>query len=124
MATFASKLAGGIVLILNPHSSGAAGLVSNLLVALLIIGILRAWELVGDRETGIIASIAVLAGHDRNPDGPRPASALPDPAETERAGNPGSLALTGQTAARSELHFAGERVRSAALVRDGEAQWR
>ena len=73
----------------------AAGLVSNLLVALLIIGIVRAWELVGDRETGIIASIAVLAGHDRNPDSPLPASALPDPAETERAGDPGSLALTG-----------------------------
>lgn len=31
LAKFASKLAGGIVLILNPHSSGAAGLVSNLL---------------------------------------------------------------------------------------------
>ncbi len=95
LATFASELAAGIVLILNPHSSGTAGLVSNLLVALLIIGILRAWELVGDRETGLIASIAVLTGHDRNPDGPYPASVLPDPAETEPAGDPGSLALTG-----------------------------
>ena len=95
LATFASELAGGIVLILNPHSSGAAGLVSNLLVALLIIGIARAWELVGDRETGLIASITVLTGHDHNPDGPLPASALPDPAQTEPAGDPGPLALTG-----------------------------
>ena len=95
LATFAFELAGGIVLILHPHSNGAAELVSNLLVALLIIGIVRAWELVGDRATGIISSIAVLTGHDHNTNGPPPASALPDPAETERADDPGSLALTG-----------------------------
>jgi hypothetical protein len=77
LLTFAFELAGGIDLILNPHSSGAAELVSDLLVALLVIGIRRAWELVGDRETGIIASIAVLTGHDHHPDGPLPASAPP-----------------------------------------------
>jgi hypothetical protein len=37
---------------------------------LLIIGIARAWELVGDRDTGIIASIAVLSGRDPGHDGP------------------------------------------------------
>jgi hypothetical protein len=95
LATFAFELAGGTALILHPHSAGAAGLVSNLLVALLIIGIVRAWELVGDRATDIISSIAVLTGHDHSPDGPPPASALPDPAQTEPAGEPGSLALTG-----------------------------
>jgi uncharacterized membrane protein len=52
LLTFAFELAGGIDLILNPHSNGAAELVSDLLVALLVIGIRRAWELVGDRETG------------------------------------------------------------------------
>ena len=70
LATFAFELVGGIDLLLHPRSSGAAELVSNVLVALLIIGIARAWELVGDRDTGIISSIAVLTGHDRNPDGP------------------------------------------------------
>jgi hypothetical protein len=95
LATFAFELAGGIVLILHPHSNGAAELVSNLLVVLLIIGIVRAWELVGDRATGIISSIAVLTGHDHNTNGPPSASAPPDPAETERADDPGSLALTG-----------------------------
>jgi hypothetical protein len=95
LLTFAFELAGGIDLILNPHSNGAAGLVSNMLVALLVIGIARAWELVGDRDTSVIASIAVLTGHDRNPDGALPASALPDPAETERAGDPASLTLIG-----------------------------
>lgn len=81
LATFAFELAGGVVLILHPHSADAAGLVSNLLVALLIIGIARAWELVGDRDTGIIASIAVLSGHDRSHDGPF-AGAPPQPATT------------------------------------------
>ncbi len=56
-------------------------MVGNLLVALLIIGIVRAWELVADRPTGIISSIAVLAGQT-------PATmtsfagALPNPATT------------------------------------------
>jgi hypothetical protein len=42
LLTFALELAAGIGLLLNPHSAGAAGLVSNLLVTLLIIGIARA----------------------------------------------------------------------------------
>jgi hypothetical protein len=69
LATFGFELAAGIDLLLNPRSVGAAQLLSNLLVALLLIGIARAWELVGDRDTGIIASIAVLAGHGVDPDG-------------------------------------------------------
>jgi hypothetical protein len=70
MATFGFELAGGIDLLLNPRSVGAAELVGNLLVALLLIGVARAWELIGDRDTGIIASIAVLAGRDTSPAGP------------------------------------------------------
>jgi hypothetical protein len=103
LATFAFELAAGTALILHPHNNGAAELVSNLLVVLLIIGIVRAWELVGDRATDIISSIAVLTGHDHSPDGPPPASALPDPAQTEPAGDPVSLALTGADDRRSEL---------------------
>lgn len=76
LATFGFEFAGGVELLLNPHDPGAAELVGNLLVALLLIGIARAWELVGDRDTGIIASIAVLAGRDHSPDG-RPPSAPP-----------------------------------------------
>jgi hypothetical protein len=121
LLTFAFELAGGIVLILNPHSTDAAGLVSNLLVALLIIGIARAWELVGDRDTGIIASIAVLTGHDRKPAGSLPASPPPDPAKTTRTGDPRPLTLTGQTTARNELHPAGETIQLATVGNDGEA---
>lgn len=46
----------------------------------LIIGIARAWELVGDRATGIIASIAVLTGHDATQIVP-PESLRPEPIE-------------------------------------------
>jgi hypothetical protein len=104
LATFAFELAGGIDLILNPHSADAAGLVSNLLVALLIIGIARTWELVGDRATGIIASIAVLTGHDRNLDAasaggaPRSGhdgtSKRPRTADTHRGGRPPGASST------------------------------
>jgi hypothetical protein len=63
--TFASEFACGIALIVNPRSSSAAGTLGNLLVALLLIGVARAWELIAHRETSIIASIAVLTGHDQ-----------------------------------------------------------
>ena len=64
---------------------------------MLIIGIVRAWELVGDRATGIIASIAVLTGHGHNPGAPLPASALPDPAGTEGQATPDRRPSPGQT---------------------------
>jgi hypothetical protein len=37
----------------------------NVLVASLLIGIARAWELVGARDTGLFASLAVLSGRGR-----------------------------------------------------------
>jgi len=70
LVVFALELAGGIGLLINPRSIGAAELIGNLLVALLLVGIARAWELVGDRGTGPLASIAVLTGHDHESDGP------------------------------------------------------
>jgi len=51
---------------------------------LLIIGIARAWELIGDRATGVIASIAVLTGHGPNPDG-LPAPVLSEPVTADPA---------------------------------------
>ncbi len=80
LVTFVFELAAGLELIRKPSSSGAAEVLGNLLVALLIIGIARAWELVGDRHTGILSSIAVLAGHDPSHDGPlTPFTGAPDP---------------------------------------------
>ena len=91
LAVFASELACGIDLLLNPRGTGAGELVGDVLVALLIMGIARAWELVGDRGTGPVASIAVLTGHDRNPDGPsnmRAPRADPSPTTTTTEASP------------------------------------
>lgn len=60
---FGAELISGSVLIANPTSKGALNIVGYALVGSVILGVSRAWELVGDRDTGIRASIAVLTGH-------------------------------------------------------------
>jgi hypothetical protein len=66
LVVFGFEIFAGIVMIRHPDLRWPLDTISNLLVASLLIGIARAWELVGDRDTGIISSIALLAG--RNPD--------------------------------------------------------
>ena len=61
---FGFELYAGIALLVDPHHTGAAELLGNLLVALLLVGFARAWELIGDRDTGIRASLSVLTGHE------------------------------------------------------------
>ena len=63
-AAFGGELACGVGLTSNNTSVFGATLLSNTLVALLLIGIARAWELVGNRDTGVLASLAVLTGLD------------------------------------------------------------
>ena len=65
MATFTAELATGFVVLGNGRNSAGLDVLSNVVVASLLIGVARAWELVGDRDTGIISSIAALAGHER-----------------------------------------------------------
>lgn len=65
MATFTAELASGFVVLGNGRNSAALDVLSNVVVASLLIGVARAWELVGDRDTGIISSIAALAGRER-----------------------------------------------------------
>jgi hypothetical protein len=67
---FGVELACGIVVIARPHSSEPVQLIGYALVSSLLVGIARAWELVGGVDTGIIASIAVLTGHPPGPRGP------------------------------------------------------
>ncbi len=92
---FGTELVTGIMLLANPNHRSAAELLGDALVASLLMGIARAWELVGDRDTGIVASISVLlgrppsslraathpgAGPAREQDSRQPASAKPDAA--------------------------------------------
>jgi hypothetical protein len=63
LLAFGFELAAGIVLMVSSHRVWALNTIGNVLVASLLIGIYRAWELVGDWNTGIVSSIAVLVGH-------------------------------------------------------------
>jgi hypothetical protein len=67
-ATFGIELVGGVEALSTPHSRTGLDLVSNMLVASLLVGVARAWELVGDRNTNLFSSIAVLTGHPADGD--------------------------------------------------------
>jgi hypothetical protein len=82
---FGFELAYGIVLIDDPHRSGAIATLGDVLVGSLLIGIARAWELVGDWDTGILSSIALLSGRKSMEDDPVEPS-LPDESPTTTNG--------------------------------------
>jgi|HubBroStandDraft_1064217.scaffolds.fasta_scaffold05705_5 hypothetical protein len=67
LVIFGAELASGIQALAHPGADGPIQGISYSLVASLLVGVARAWELVGNRDTGIIASIAVLAGRDQHP---------------------------------------------------------
>jgi hypothetical protein len=59
---FGAELIAGIVALIEPGSTTAPEIVGYALVGSLIVGVGRAWELVGNRDTSIATSLAVLAG--------------------------------------------------------------
>ena len=85
---FGFEVAFGIVLIINIHDTSALQNIGDILIVSLLIGIARAWELAGEWNTGIWASIGLLLG----PLGP-----------TEEEGEP---APGGQSAPRSSQEAA------------------
>jgi hypothetical protein len=60
---FGTELISGITAVVRPHSISPVEIISYALVTSVLVGIARAWELVGDRDTGIVASIAILTRH-------------------------------------------------------------
>jgi hypothetical protein len=83
LVAFGAEFGCGIGLSTNNTAVFGPSLLSYILVALLLIGIARAWELVGDRDTGILSSLAVLVGRGPDPDGsgdpPASSRATPPP---------------------------------------------
>jgi hypothetical protein len=67
LAAFGAELACGIGLIWNHTAIFGPTFLSYTLIWLLLVGIARAWELVGNRDTGPLASLAVLTGRDHHP---------------------------------------------------------
>ena len=102
LAVFGIELVSGIAAIWNPRNTTAVDVIGNILAASLLIGVARSWELVGDRDTGIFTSIAVLAGHERHLGGSvaGPADVPRDEAADPReAVSPGNAAAPGTPAA-------------------------
>jgi len=77
LAIFGVELVAGIIVIGNPADINAMETIGYTLVALVIAGVARAWELVGERDTGILASLAILTGHESVADEPTRTSAEP-----------------------------------------------
>lgn len=66
LGVFGVEIGAGIYSIAAPHTGVPIDVIGNVLAGSLLIGVARSWELVGDRDTGIVSSIAALAGHDRH----------------------------------------------------------
>jgi hypothetical protein len=79
LATFGFELGSGVALIGSPHSTSALEILQNVLAASLLIGVARAWELVGARDTGLFSSLVALSGRNRtSPQSDDPSSSTPD----------------------------------------------
>jgi hypothetical protein len=78
---FGTELIAGIAALADPGGGTPVELISYALVTSLIVGIARSWELVGERDTGILASIAILSGRAPGPDGRAAPGAGPEPGE-------------------------------------------
>ena len=62
LLAFGFELAFGIVLLVNANDTSALANIGDILIVSLLIGIARAWELAGEWNTGIWASIGFLLG--------------------------------------------------------------
>jgi hypothetical protein len=64
LVAFCYEIGAGITLIVKPADTSALQTLSYVLVALVLAGVARAWELVGERDTGVFSSLAILTGHE------------------------------------------------------------
>jgi hypothetical protein len=67
LAVFVTEIVYGIQLAEQHRPQNAIDTIGNVLIASTLIGIARAWEFVGDRDTGLWSSIAVLATGRNHP---------------------------------------------------------
>ena len=85
---FGTELVSGIFALAEPGNSTPVQVMGYALVTSIIVGIARAWELVGERNAGVLTSLAVLTGHRPGPDGApgADAGASPEPGAAPRHG--------------------------------------
>jgi hypothetical protein len=77
---FGTELVAGIAVLADPASGTSLQAISYALITSLIVGIARAWEMIGGRDTGLTASIAALAGRPLAPRAPADPGAGRSPA--------------------------------------------
>ena len=65
---FGTELTCGIAVLADPRLNTAVQIICYALIASVLAGIARAWELVGERDTGLWASLSVLTGRTRGQD--------------------------------------------------------
>jgi hypothetical protein len=106
LAAFGGELASGIGLISNSTAVFGPTWLSYTLIVLLLVGIARAWELVGNRDTGIWASLAVLTGLDHRPVKPAGTGDDADPHGLLARGRLRGLGLGRRSAAGPSDHAA------------------
>jgi hypothetical protein len=91
LVIFGTELVSGIIILADPRLTVPLQVICYALVTSIIVGIARAWELVGERNTGLLTSIAVLSGHAPGPDGaPAPEAAAPPEPGTAPGREPGA----------------------------------
>jgi hypothetical protein len=69
LLVFGFELAFAVVLLVNVHDRSALANIGNILIVSLLIGIARAWEFVGDWDTGIWSSIGLIMVPSRHSEG-------------------------------------------------------
>jgi hypothetical protein len=65
---YCTELIAGIVVLSKPASATSVQVIDYAIVTSLLVGIGRAWEFIGERETGILASLGILARHSPPPE--------------------------------------------------------
>jgi hypothetical protein len=63
---YGTELVAGITLLASPAAGTPPQVIGYALITSLLVGVARAWELVGEIDTGLLASIATLTGHTRS----------------------------------------------------------
>lgn len=69
--TFAVQLVQGAVVIADPGNSGAVDTIAILVIICFLIGIARAWELIGGPSIGLTHEVTeLIRAHERDTDDP------------------------------------------------------
>ena len=86
VATFLVQMVVGIVVIVRPRDSGNVRTIAVLVVVCFLIGIARAWELIGGPSIGIRREVGKLVHpHDGDADGAPRDAPYPGPTETHES---------------------------------------